>query len=206
MVTLTDVPWELYLALSDLPENRRARLTYDATREGGLLEIEVPIGTVHETVLSLLRRLMEAWVEERRVPHRVAGQTTFQQIGLRGAEGDTAFYIQNFEAVRNREVIRLTNDPPPDVAVEVVDTNPLDNKEPVWAGLGVPELWVWRRGTLSVRVRTPDGAGYEPADASRALPGFPFSLAETLIDRRTGADHGTLVREFRDAVRMTNDE
>ena len=74
-------------------------------------------------------------------------------------------------------------------------------KEAVYARLGVPELWVWRAETVAVRTRTADGTGYEAADASLALPDFPFALAERSISGRAGADHGVLVRAFREAVR-----
>ena len=207
VVTLRNVPWDTYVALRDLPENRRAHFTYDADIDGGLLEIAVPTGSRHDTVLSLLRSLLQAYLEERRVPYRGVGQMTLTHLRRRGAEADAAFYLAHWDAVADPDAIDLDRDPPPDLAVEVVATHDLGAvKEGVYARLGVPELWVWRGGAVAVRVRTADGAGYEDAagydDAavSPALPDFPFALAERTLAARAGADHGALVRTFRDAA------
>ena len=204
VVTLRNVPWELYESLRDLPGNRAARFTFDAARDGGLLEIVMP-GLRHERTNSVLRMLLETFLTERGRPFLNVGQMTLRQMHRRGAEADTAFYLEHWDAVADAEAIDLDRDPPPDLAVEVVETHDLGPiKESVYARLGVPELWVYRRGTLAVRLRTADGSGYEDAAASLAVPDFPFALAQAFAGRR-GVDHGTLTREFREAVRPAAD-
>ena len=193
-ILLHGVPWELYERLRDLPENRHVRLTYDR----GDLEIEVPTGVPHENVLWLLGAIIGEFAEMRDVEFRPTGSASWDRPDLpRGLRGDATFYIQHFDAVRGKDQPDLAaGDPPPDLAVEVVFSSPLLNKAAIYAALGVPELWTWRDGAITVRVLNEAGE-YEPAADSRALPGFPFALAAGLLERRAEAGQNELLREFR---------
>jgi Uma2 family endonuclease len=77
------------------------------------------------------------------------GSTTLAREDLeRGAEPDNAYYIQNQAKVLGKR-INLTEDPPPDLVVEVDITHTDINKLALYARLGVPELWrfngqIWR--------------------------------------------------------------
>ena len=98
------------------------------------------------------------------------GSTTFRRRDLdRGLEPDECFYVQNVEAVRHLDEIDLTRDPPPDLVIEIDVTHASTPKEPVYAELGVGELWRAVRGTLQFRVLGPEG-GYRTRAASRVFP------------------------------------
>jgi len=67
------------------------------------------------------------------------GSTTFKRLNqARGAEPDS-FYIQN--AARIGVNAKLTQDPPPDLVVEIDITSSSLNRFQIYATLGVPELW-----------------------------------------------------------------
>jgi Uma2 family endonuclease len=49
-----------------------------------------------------------------------AGSTTFKNASmLQAIEPDESFYIQHCQAIRGKERIDLSTDPPPDLAIEI---------------------------------------------------------------------------------------
>ncbi|MFH5805409.1 Uma2 family endonuclease [Alienimonas sp. DA493] len=198
---LRGVTWEEYVGLRAKPENEHVKLTYDGPN-GGLLEIERPNGLLHETVSRMLAALILAFCEERKLSVRPSGAVTQNREDLRrGLEGDESFYLAHAEALRRRNHVDLAaGDPPPDLCVEVDVTSPGVAKLPIYAALGVPEVWVWADDALTVHRRTGDD-GYKISEESGALPGFPVAFAAELIARRDDAEHFALLKQFRDRVR-----
>jgi Uma2 family endonuclease len=80
---------------------------------------------------------------------KTMGSTTMNYPQFKkGAEPDNAYYIQNQALVKGREV-NFSQDPPPDLVVEVDITHTDIAKNQFYASLGVPEFWrfngkVWR--------------------------------------------------------------
>ena len=65
----------------------------------------------------------------------------------RGCEPDESFYITNVDRrPTGRGMLDLAGeDVPPDLVVEVDVSNPSVPKRPIYAALGVPEVWTWGR-------------------------------------------------------------
>jgi Uma2 family endonuclease len=162
----------------------------------------MPNGLLHENVSRLLAALILAFCEERKLPVRPSGAVTQNRQDLgRGLEGDESFYLSHAEAMRGRNQLNLAaGDPPPDLCVEIDVTSPGVAKLPIYAALGVPEVWVWTDETLTVHRRAGDD-GYETAGESGELPGFPVAFAAELIARRDDAERFALLAEWRAAVR-----
>ena len=201
---LRDVSWETYRTLREAPGNAHVKLTYDGPN-GGLLEIEMPTGSLHEIVKSWLGDLVTALCEERKIDHLPTGEVTQgrEELG-RGLEGDESFYFAGKPLLRDPDDIDLdAGDPPPDLAVEVDVTSPGVSKLPIYAALGVPEVWVWADGAITVR-RLGEAGEYREAGESAVLPGFPIGVAASLIERRNDAAHHELLAEFRAAVKSRN--
>jgi Uma2 family endonuclease len=68
----------------------------------------------------------------------------------------------------------FTVDPPPDLAIEIDVSRSSVPRQPVYAALGVPELWRFNGQTLTVLHRRESGE-YEPAESSLALPSLPVA-------------------------------
>ncbi len=195
-VWLSDVPWEDYVRLRDIPASRNVRMTYDE----GSLELMSP-SKLHERIAELLGRLIAAWTEERAIPVHGCGTTTFRREDRqKGLEPDKCYYIQHLAEVRDREQLDLTMDPPPDLVIEVDVTSPSRRRFPIYARLGVPEVWLWQDGRLRFFLLNETGR-YAVADDSAGLPGFPQWIAEQLVAQRLEKDDTALVREFREAIR-----
>lgn len=80
-------------------------------------------------------------VEETGQKLKTMGSTTLNYPNLdKGTEPDEAFYIQNHASVAGRKV-DLTQDPPPDLVVEVDITHTDIDKNRLYASMGVSEFW-----------------------------------------------------------------
>jgi Uma2 family endonuclease len=166
-VVLQGVSWEGYLQiLSALPQSRSARLTYD----DGVLEITVPLES-HEFSGRLIERFILTLVELMDMRMKTMGSTTMNYSQLKkGAEPDNAYYIQNQALVKGREV-DFSQDPPPDLVVEVDITHTDIAKNQFYASLGVQEFWrfngkIWRIYQLQ------DGS-YREVEVSPTFPQVP---------------------------------
>jgi Uma2 family endonuclease len=164
-VILHGVSWSTYeRLLADLQDSHAAHFAYDR----GVLEIMV-LSFAHEKINRLLHTLFEVIAAEMEVDFENAGSTTFKREDLaRGFEPDTCFYIQNMERIRNKKEIDLAVDPPPDLVIEIDISSPSLNKFPIYAQIGVPE--VWRHDGTALTIFTLDSGEYRVQEASRALP------------------------------------
>ncbi|MCU7242057.1 MAG: Uma2 family endonuclease [Microcystis aeruginosa WS75] len=166
-VTFYHLNWLSYQQiLQALGENNRAHLFYDR----GTLEITMPLEE-HEFYRELIGLSIRILVSELGLKIKSMGSTTLAREDLeRGAEPDNAYYIQNQAKVLGKR-INLTEDPPPDLVVEVDITHTDINKLALYARLGVPELWrfngqIWRIYRL-------DKGVYQEGEFSPTFPLVP---------------------------------
>jgi Uma2 family endonuclease len=137
-VTLQGITWHTYQSLvKDLESQPAKRLTYD----NGMLEIFMPLPP-HETYKRLLGRLVEIVTEEMNLEIRSLSASTWSRKDLlKGVEADGCYSVQNESAVRGKMEIDLSMDPPPDLAIEIDISSPSLPRLPIYAALGVPEVW-----------------------------------------------------------------
>jgi Uma2 family endonuclease len=166
-VVLQGVSWEGYLQiLNALPESRGARLTYD----DGVLEITVPSES-HEFSGRLIERFILTLVELMGMRMKTMGSTTMNYPQFKkGAEPDNAYYIQNQALVKGREV-DFSQDPPPDLVVEVDITHTDISKNQFYASLGVQEFWRFN-GKVWWVYQLQEGS-YVEVDVSPTFPQVP---------------------------------
>lgn len=146
-VILHNVRWETYeRLLADLHDSSAPRLTYDR----GTLEIMSP-SSEHERYNRTIAQVVEELAVEAEIDLDSLGSTTFRREDLdRGFEPDSCFYIQNAPRVRRKKRIDLTVDPPPDLVVEVDITSPSLDKFPIFAQVGVTEVWRYDGNKLTI--------------------------------------------------------
>jgi Uma2 family endonuclease len=165
VVSLPHVAWETYeRLLADDEERRVPRLTYDR----GVLEAVSP-SPEHEEDADTLRLIVMLVSAALGIPIRRLGATTFRRRDVqRGFEADGSFYIQHEPLVRGRRNFDLAVDPPPDLVVEIEVSRSAISKLPLYAAMGVPE--VWRSDGAAVVIHLLAGDVYRTAGASAALP------------------------------------
>jgi Uma2 family endonuclease len=176
-VVLRGLDWDAYLQiLNALPQARGSRLTYD----DGVLEITVPL-ELHEFSGRLIERFIWTLVELMGLKIKTMGSTTMNYPNLKkGAEPDNAYYIQNQPLVKGRNV-DFSQDPPPDLVVEVDITHTDIAKNQFYASLGVPEFWrfngqVWRIYQLQENV-------YVEVEVSPTFPQVPKERLSAFLEQ-----------------------
>lgn len=185
-VRLHGVPWDQYEALLAIRgDSAGVRMTYLE----GELELMSP-SVHHEGIKTVLARLVEAYAEERELELNGFGSWTVkEELEARGVEPDECYILGPEEK------------PVPDLAIEVIWTSGGIDKLAVYQGLGVPEVWLWQKGRISVyRLHE---QGYVAVDRSVLLPELDLDLLLRFLDLQ----HQTrAVRAFRQALRQAAPE
>jgi Uma2 family endonuclease len=173
---LQGVGWDFYEEiLKEFEDSNALHFAYD----DGFLEVEVPT-LKHEKPKGLLADLVKFICLELQIDYVDAGQTTFRKKSkAKGVEPDTGFYIQNESKVRGLLEIDLQKDPPPDLVIEVDVTSPLLDKMPIYAALGVPEVWLYKGE--QVEFYRLEGEEYREIENSIALPILSGKQATELL-------------------------
>lgn len=166
-VILKDINWQNFeQILEELGEHRSARIAYDHEA----LEIMVPLPE-HEVDKVFITNFVEILLEELEIEFYPLGSTTFKnELMAQGIEPDNCFYIENEAAVRGKNRLDLTVDPPPDLALEIDVTSRTHLQ--IYQALGVPELWRFEKGKLQINVLR-EGK-YIEVEFSPHFPGFPL--------------------------------
>ena len=195
-LVLDDVPWDVYEDLLRAIGDRPIRVTYFQ----GRLEIMSPLYT-HEKWKKLLGRLVEMMTLELQLPLASAGSTTFRrQERKAGLEPDECYYIQNAPAVLGKDRLELPADPPPDLAVEVDITRRSVPRQPIYAALGVPELWRFDGKRLEFLKLNRSGK-YVRIERSLAFGFLTPGDLQPFLDRVRAEDENAVIRSFQQWVR-----
>src|SRR5205823_6028503 len=145
-----------------------------------------------ETIYSMVRTLSE----ELGVTLESRGAATFKSKRLaKGLEPDTCFYVQNAARLIGQRTITLGIDPPPDVVVEIDTTNESLHKFPIYAALGVPEIW--RYDGRAAQFFQLAGAVYEEIEHSRAFPMLTAGVLTEFIEQSKTQGQSAALDAFR---------
>lgn len=186
-VILRGVSWERYEALlsflgDDFPG---LRVTYVE----GALEL-LRTSRSHESIKTRFARLIETYAMEMDIDLNGYGSTTFRdQAKKRGAEPDECYTIGVMGEI-------------PDIACEVIWTSGGLDKLAVYQGLGVPEVWFWRSGAITIHQL--GAAGYEVVAQSPFLPDLDVAELVGFLDRPSQAQAAREYRDLRSARRAAH--
>lgn len=177
-MALQHISWQTYeCVLADYLDASSPRFTYNE----GTLEIMSP-SNEHERLKEVMASVVDIIAEEWQVEFEKLGSTTFRRSDLqKGTEPDSCFYIQNVEKIRGKKEIDLFMDPPPDLVIEIEITSPVVNKLPIYARLGVPEIWRYD-GRSAIILRLSEGR-YETSEPSGVLPPLTQSVLTEFIQQ-----------------------
>ena len=186
------VSWDEYEEILDeLSGVRNVRVSYDQ----GRMEI-MAISPEHEAYSRLFGYLIQILTEELNLEFVSRGSVTLKRRSKgKGKEADDCFYIGNLERVIGKKRLDLDWDAPPDLAIEVDITNPTLEKFPIYAGLGVPEIWHYEHGLVEFYQLEEDD--YLSVSASRLFPFLTSDVVTEAIERGESEGINAMRREFR---------
>lgn len=152
----------------------------------GVLELMTPSHS-HESIKSMIGRLVDAWCMENDVGVTPAGSWTLEsKEDERGLEPDECYVFGDVADPKR-----------PDLAIEVIWTSGSVNKLEIYRKLGVPEVWIWRNRELQVYTLGADET-YARVERSKLLPGIDLAQLLTFVDTRPMT---RAVKEYRAALR-----
>jgi Uma2 family endonuclease len=147
----------------------------------GVIEILMP-GRAHELFSELIGHLLVIFLTTKGIFYIPTGSMDQQEEGQASTQADKSYCIGTDKLV-------------PDLSIEVIFTSGSTQKLTRYRALGVPEVWFWEDGVLTLYgLRS---QGYEPINQSE-LPGledFDFSLFRRCI-LMGETDPGEAMRTF----------
>ena len=197
-VVLHDVSWRFYEQLCEEFDDRPIHITYD----DGNLEIMAPVSVMHEIWKKRIAQLIESACVELGIEPLPCGAANFQRKDLaKGLAPDECYYIKHAPNIlRLKRKLDLKKDPPPDLAIEVEYTRSAIPRQPIYAALGVPELWRFDGNKLTV-LKLASSGEYKPVKLSGIFPSIPISDFERFMKGFDSQTYVTNVLEFREWVR-----
>jgi Uma2 family endonuclease len=195
-IVLEDASWELYERLLRDIGDRPIRITHDQ----GKLEMMSPLPE-RERPKKIIGRMIEAMSVELGMEVASLGSTTFRRRDkARGLEPDECYYFKHERQMRGRRRLNLKKDPPPELVVEIDITHRSIEREPIYAVLGVPEIWRWDGMQLQCLLLASDGA-YHVRARSLAFPALAPADLTRFIRMRGRVGENAIVRKFLEWVR-----
>ncbi|MGB3560130.1 MAG: Uma2 family endonuclease [Geitlerinemataceae cyanobacterium] len=191
-VVLYDISWQQFEnLLANLGESRAARIAYDR----GALEIMTPLPEheyYKETISDAVKDIAEVLEED----YESLGSTTWKrEIEKAGVEPDNCFYFQNESKIRGKLQFDMERDPPPELVLEIDVTSKSLDRFPIYARLGVPEIWCYDSGEL--KIYQLEAENYIEVETSSIFPTLPIRKLPVLIEKHRLAGR----RSLRQAVR-----
>jgi len=149
----------------------------------------------HERFNRVLAQLVEVLTKELRMDMENLGSMTFKREDLeRGFEPDSCFYFEHASAVRSKEVLDLSVDPPPELVIEIDITGSSIQKDSLYAQLGVAE--VWRYDGNELRIGRLAGNGYSRSEKSAVLPLLTARALTDFLDKSRSMARPELLDAF----------
>lgn len=196
-VVLHNISWQQFEnLLEDLGENRAARVAYD----DGSLEIMTPLPE-HEYYKETISIAIQDIADVLDQDYESLGSTTWKrEIKKAGVEPDNCFYFQNEPKIRGQLEFDLSQDPPPDLALEIDVMSKSLSRFPIYARLGVPEIWCYDAGEL--KIYQLQNEEYRAVETSLIFPQLSVRELPALIEQYRPQGRRAIRRAVRDWARQ----
>ncbi|WP_414622952.1 Uma2 family endonuclease [Calothrix sp. CCY 0018] len=179
-VLLYDVSWEQLEQLDLNLAGTGARLTF----LDGILEIMSPLSDEHEDSKKTLAMLVEVYMRTKNIRFYSRGSATLgKRENKTRREPDESYNLG-------------IKKPIPDLILEITVTSGGINKLEIYKRLGIPEVWFWEDGLLSVYCLQADE--YQKVEKSVLLPELDLELL-AIYSRM--ADQFDAVNEYSQVIR-----
>lgn len=189
------VSWTLYERILEEIGDRQLRVTFHR----GRMEIMAPLAE-HEFPTGAIARLLEAMTVELDIDLAKLRSTTFRREDAQaGLEPDECYYLKNADRIRGMKRFDPAIYPPPDLAIEIDITSRSIARQPIYAALGVPELWRFDGSKITVLLL--QGSTYRPVEKSPTFPFLPMDQFTRFVHRMVEESQTAVIREFQLWVR-----
>lgn len=195
-LTLRGVSWQTYEDLLEaVGEAPALRISFNE----GVLQI-MTVSFEHEYFSEVLDQLVGRLSQIARIKILFFGRATMKaQKKMKGSEPDACFYVQSAPLIGNRFRLDLNSDPAPDIVVEVDIHHDSRSKFPIYAALGVSEIWHYDGSRLSIHQLREER--YEEVETSLALPILTASVLTRFLKLSEEEDQYETMLAFEEWLR-----
>ena len=188
---LYDQTWEDYENLLEtVGQAGGLRISFDS----GTLEI-MTLSTEHENYARLIQMLIGVLSLRLDIDVESFGSATIKKSRFaKGIEPDACFYVESIEQLEGKIRLDFSVDPPPDIAVEIDLYHESLDKFPIYAALGVAEIWRYAGDKFEIYKLT-EGA-YQSIEKSESLPVLSAEILATLLNRSRQERQTLILKEF----------
>jgi Uma2 family endonuclease len=163
------VDWTDYTKFLEAVGHHRVRLTYNR----GTLEI-MTVSGIHDWWKRRIGFLLPWLGALLNLKVQGYGHTTLRRRDVeQGLEPDEQFYIRHAVQVYGPRNIDLTQDPPPDLAIEIDISRSSLDRMAIYASLRIPEVWRFDGEILRIYHLQVDGT-YAERERSLSFPTLPI--------------------------------
>ena len=149
----------------------------------------------HEEPKRLIGRLIEMLSFELNMPVKSLGSTTFRRKDKdKGLEPDECYYFRHEAKMRGRNRLDMKKDPPPELVVEIDIMSRSVPREPIYAALGVPEIW--RYDGIRLQCLQLRAGEYHVRKMSLSFPFLEPAKLQQFIDSLPDQDETSILRAF----------
>ncbi|HEV8290326.1 MAG TPA: Uma2 family endonuclease [Tepidisphaeraceae bacterium] len=190
------VTWNFYERLLREIGDRPIRVTFDE----GTIEIMAPLSE-HEFPKEFIGWMIKTLALLTNRPMASGGSTTFRRRDKqKGLEPDDCYFFDESESkMRGVKRWKPKVHPAPNLAVEIDIFSRSIEREPIYAALGVREIWRYDGETL--RCLHLIGERYSPRKNSKVFPFLEIALLRQFLERRLEVGETRTIREFADWVK-----
>jgi len=193
---LSGVSWEYYEQTLEQIGERPIRVAF----LDGVIELMSPLPE-HDSEKKAIGDLIAILTLERGIPRKSFGSATFRIAKkAAGAEPDESFYFHDIESVKGMKQFDPAIHRSPDLWIEVDLLSTSVPREPVCARLGVPEIWRYCEGRLTVRLLGANRT-YMDSPASKLFPFLPIDRFASFIPKMIDGDETQVLSEFQQWAR-----
>jgi Uma2 family endonuclease len=166
-IVLEGISWELYERLCKELVETHVRITYD---DGRMEIMTPPIENPHEQHKKFLARLIETYALFNRLDITGIGSALLRKKELRkGIEPDECYYVKSKPPPVKARKILDKGYSPPDLGIEIDDTSSSIPRQPIYAAIGIPEVWRVKNDVLAILHLQSNGK-YKEVKKSIAFP------------------------------------
>lgn len=194
-LVIQDLQWDDYEAVLEDLQERHLRVSYDC----GRLEVMSPLPE-HEAYARFIDRMVYFYCDEFDIKLEAYGSSTWKRRSLgKGVEPDACYYVESAARVIGKRKFDLDIDPPPDIVVEIDITNSSLRKFPIYAALGVPEIWRYDGKVFHFHELVT--GSFTDSAQSRFLPGLTGQIMVETIKACVELGQTEAIRTFRKQLR-----
>jgi Uma2 family endonuclease len=199
-IVLHGISWDEYTRtlLERDAEGSHSHVTYD----NGEMEI-MTHGDNHERAKTALARLIETYALEADIPILGLGEVTCRREDLlKGLDPDECYYVNTPPPppVEGAAPLDLSSYPPPDLAIEIEVSQSSVPKQPIYAALGVAEVWRYDGRQILPLLLASDGT-YQPTEKSIAFPALPIDEMNHFLELALTTTQHAAAKAIRDWAR-----